>query len=254
MTTAIKHNDRVKIIDGGEVYSCYTEKFREMGFKDTERNDGFVRGDEGRVFAISDHPSQPNGLYAVALDDGRECLISGIGIVLVEDTATSIKINDMVRVIKSGKTYSTHTDMFQLMRFKNEYENSAWNEGEVGRVFDISIIQDDKKTLYALVHADGRECLINAEGIELVNESAVYHATITQIIDRLAKIESQLDQLAKHVNVPAKPKTAVEWFADEIATYDYDSGNGQLEIFISQKQFNQIKEQALLMETNQNCK
>jgi len=60
MTKAIKINDRVKIIDGGEVYSCYTEKFEEMGFKNTERNGGFERGDEGRVFAISDHPTQPN--------------------------------------------------------------------------------------------------------------------------------------------------------------------------------------------------
>jgi hypothetical protein len=254
MTTAIKHNDRVKIIDGGEVYSCYTEKFIEMGFKNTERNDGFVRGDEGRVFAISDHPSQPNGLYAVALDDGRECLISGIGIVLVEDTATSIKINDMVRVIKPGKTYTTHTDMFQLMRFKNEYENSAWNRGEVGRVFDISIHQDENKILYALVHADGRECLISERGIELVNESAVDAATITQIIDRLAKIESRLNQLAKHVAVPDEPKTAVEWFAEELATYDYDSGDESLEILISLDRFKQIKEEALLMEANQNCK
>jgi hypothetical protein len=91
-------------------------------------------------------------------------------------------------------------------------------------------------------------------GIELVNESVVDAATITQIIDRLAKIESQLDQLAKHVAVPEKPKTAVEWFADEIATYDYDSGDEELEIFISLKQFKQLKEKALLMEINQNCK
>jgi hypothetical protein len=253
MTTAIKINDRVKIIDGGEVYSCYTEKFEEMGFKNTERNSGFERGDEGRVFAISDHPTQPNGLYAIVLDDGRECLISSIGIVLVEE-GVHIKINDMVRIKNSGKTYTTHRDAFTSMGFKNKYENSAWNRGEVGRVFGISTHEYDKKTLYAVVHSDGRECLISAMGIELVNESVVDHATINSIITRLAKIESQLDQLAKHVAVPDEPKTAVEWFAEELATYDYDSGDGQLEIFISLKQFNQIKQQALLMETNQNCK
>lgn len=253
MTTAIKHNDRVKIIDGGEVYSCYTEKFEEMGFKNTERNGGFERGDEGRVFAISDHPTQPNGLYAIVHDDGRECLISSIGIVPVEQN-TYIKINDMVRVIRPGKTYSTNREMFIRMGFKDTVSNSSWNEGEVGRVFDISIHQDDKKTLYALVHADGRECLISAAGIELVQEIVIDRDIIAKMNDRIAELESKVYQLNGLLTQPAKPKTAVEWFADEIATYDYDSGNGQLEIFISQKQFNQIKEQALLMETNQNCK
>ena len=253
MTKAIKINDRVKIIDGGEVYSCYTEKFEEMGFKNTERNSGFERGDEGRVFAISDHPTQPNGLYAIVHDDGRECLISGIGIVLVEE-GVHIKIGDLVRIKNSGKTYTTHSDAFTSMGFRQTQVNDSWDLGEIGRVFAITPRSKSTLDLYAVEHSDGRQCLIGTEGIELVNESAVDHATITQIIDRLAKIESQLDQLAKHVAVPDEPKTAVEWFAEELATYDYDSGDGQLEIFISLKQFKQIKEQALLMEINQNCK
>jgi hypothetical protein len=79
-------------------------------------------------------------------------------------------------------------------------------------------------------------------------------ATITQINDRLAKIESKLDQLAKSMPQPAKPKTAVEWLIDELTSYDYDSQDDYYDICLSTDKFTEIKTKALQMETKQNCK
>lgn len=140
------------------------------------------------------------------------------------------------------------------MGFKNSDKNPVFKTGEEAMVFNIAQHPSQSITLYALAHEDGRECLISKDGIELVREMVIDTATITQINDRLAKIESLLDQLTKPTSVPEKPKTAVEWFAEELATYDYDGGEECYDILLSTDRFEKIKAQALEMEANQNCK
>ena len=246
-------NDRVVITDSGECFTGYSTMFDKLGFKKLDSNPGFDEGTSARIFAMCEHPHSDCWLIALVDDQGNECLTSNLGVVFAQ-TDTAIKINDLVRIIDPGKTYSTHREMFAQLGFKDEYENSSWNKGEIGRVFGISTRDEDNNNLYAVVHADGSECLISGAGIELVQQTTIDSAMIDRMSARLAELESRLDQLAKYVNVPEEPKTAVEWFADELATYDYDSGDNHLEIQISLDKFKQLKEQALLMETNQNCK
>ena len=167
----------------------------------------------------------------------------------------SIEVNDRVRITDSSETYTTYSEMFLQLGFSNCESNPAWKKGEQGSVFYVGYSSHQSGGLYALVHDDGRECLISERGIELVEyETPVSRVTFESVRTRLTEIESKLDQYAQFIASQNKPQTAVEWFAEELATYDYDSGNETLEILISVGKFKQIKEQALLMEINQNCK
>lgn len=247
-------NDRVVVTDSGECFTGYTDMFDELGFKHLNSNPAFEEGTSARIFNICEHPHSDCWLIALVDDEGNECLTSNLGITLAQ-TDTTIKINDLVRITNPGKIYTTYEDKFASMGFKNKYENSAWIKGEIGRVFAIDRHEtEDDKTLVAIVHADGRECLINVAGIELIQQPSVDSATIDRMSARLAELESRLDQLAKYVNVPEKPKTAVEWLIEELTGFDYGDTDDYYDICLSLKKFQEIKEQALLMETNQNCK
>jgi hypothetical protein len=78
--------------------------------------------------------------------------------------------------------------------------------------------------------------------------------TKNNIIDRLTQIESKLDQLAKHTMQPEKLKSPVEWFADQLLGYDYNSSENECEILLSFDKYQTLKSEALAMEAKQNCK
>jgi hypothetical protein len=99
-----------------------------------------------------------------------------------------------------------------------------------------------------------KEIKAMAKEIELVRELAVDTATITQINDRLAKIESRLDQLSIDKTQPEEPKTAVEWFADQLLGYDYNSGEDECEILLSFDKYETLKREALAMEATRQYK
>jgi hypothetical protein len=166
----------------------------------------------------------------------------------------NIKINDRVRITDAGECYTLYTEMFRDMGFKNSDKNPVFKTGEEAMVFNIAQHPSQPNTLYALVHDDGRECLISGYGIELVREVVVDRATIIQISDRLAQLESKLDQLAKHTMQPAKPRTAVEWLIEELTGFDYGDTEDYYDICLSTDKFTEIKTKALQMETKQNCK
>ena len=165
-----------------------------------------------------------------------------------------IQINSTVKVIDNGETYVNFWEMFQLMGFKDEAKNKSFEYGTQATVFAIDQHPTEHHTLYALVDSEGNECLISERGIELVEYTAVDTSTIDRINDRLAKIESQLDQLAKHTMQPAKPRTAVEWLIEELTGFDYGDTEDYYDICLSTDKFTEIKTKALQMEKQQNCK
>jgi stress-induced morphogen len=146
--------------------------------------------------------------------------------------------------------------MFHQMGFKNTDRNPVFNHGVEATVFNIAQHASEPVTLYALVHDDGRQCLISERGVVLVEEPETVNDSvqIDRIIDRLTQIESKLDQLAKHTMKPEKRQTAVEWLSDQLASYDYDSGETNYEILIPSSKFQELKATALEMEQKQNCK
>ena len=167
----------------------------------------------------------------------------------------TISFNDRVRVVDSGETYSTWTEQFEKMGFKNTSHNPAFKHGTEATVFSILKHPSYGTFVFGIVDDEGNECLIAQEGIQKLYEFKVPYGTIDAMTDRLAQLESKLDQLASVLVKPeAKPQTAVEWFAHEILSYDYNGLDEDCQIMLSYEKFRSIKEKAMEMEISQNCK
>ena len=94
----IRKGMAVVITDSGETYTSYRDIFKQLLFKDKERNDSWDDGTEGVVFGIT---KTPEGVvvFAVRRSSGRECLIGATGVCLLDDvvetkpTKWGIKVN-----------------------------------------------------------------------------------------------------------------------------------------------------------------
>jgi hypothetical protein len=88
----------VVITDSGETYSSYRDIFKQLLFKDKERNDSWDNGIEGVVFGIT-KTSEGVVVFAVRRSSGRECLIGADSVCLLDDveetkpTKWAIKVN-----------------------------------------------------------------------------------------------------------------------------------------------------------------
>lgn len=98
-----------------------------------------------------------------------------------------MKIGDKVRVKYNGKTHNTYHSLFKKLNFKNENINADWKNGEEGVVFGVTAHESASNIkLVAIRHKDGRECLINVEGVELITTLSKYES-ITREIKELEK-------------------------------------------------------------------
>lgn len=167
---------------------------------------------------------------------------------------SKIKINDKVWVVDNGETYVNYSEMFQLMGFKDKKINKSFEYGTVATVFAIDRHPGERHELYGLVDSEGNQCLISKRGIEKIECVTVDTSTIDGINDRLAQIESKLDQLATALNKPAKSQTAVEWLIDELKSFDTNDDNEYYDICLSVPKMVEIKTKALQMEKQQNSK
>ena len=77
-------------------------------------------------------------------------------------------IGDKVVIVHKGKTYSTYSDKFVELGFKNVVRNPALPEGTVGTVFGTSFDTSERK-IYAIRTKNGEEVLIGGAGIEVVH-------------------------------------------------------------------------------------
>jgi len=74
-----------------------------------------------------------------------------------------------VTIINDGYTFSTYADMFEQLRFANKRRNDAWDNDTEGVVFAISKVPDGR-VVFAVRHSSGKECLIEAAGVRLVDD------------------------------------------------------------------------------------
>jgi hypothetical protein len=169
-------------------------------------------------------------------------------------TALEFDIDDRVVITDSGECFTGYSQMFHELGFKNCGSNPGFEEGTLATIFNIIEHPHSDCWLIALVDDEGHECLSSNLGVVLVGESAADNTQINSIIARLAKIESQLDQLAKHINQPDEHKTAVEWLIEELTGFDYGDTEDYYDIYLSMDKFTEIKATALEMEKQQNCK
>lgn len=87
-------------------------------------------------------------------------------------TSSKVKIGDRIRIISSGNRYTSFDRAFKAIGFKNTVENIAGYNGDKGTVFYITKHPGERdKTLIAINLDNGKQCLINETGIEVINDS-----------------------------------------------------------------------------------
>ena len=82
-----------------------------------------------------------------------------------------IKVGDRVVVVINGYGYPIYDTMFEELGFSNTEYNKCLGRGSVGTVFAIGICDKYKEPRYAVRTPDGKECLYNINGIELVSSA-----------------------------------------------------------------------------------
>jgi len=84
-------------------------------------------------------------------------------------TNSKIKVGSKVVITNPGRTYTTYDDMFRLLGFKNTEHNGAFLVGMQGTVFAVeNHLSFSEYALCAVSDAQGNQCLINVEGVDLV--------------------------------------------------------------------------------------
>lgn len=82
----------------------------------------------------------------------------------------NFKIGDVVEIINYRKTYENFYRKFNSLNFNNKKKNYTWGNGERGVVFGITKHNNWYDcTLIALQHEDGRQCLIDKNGVKLIS-------------------------------------------------------------------------------------
>lgn len=107
-----------------------------------------------------------------------------------------------VCVTDSGETYTSYRDIFKQLLFKDKERNDSWDNGIEGVVFGISKTGDNR-VVFAVRHSSGKECLISAEGIKLVDD----------VVDNLPT------KWAIKIN-PSNMQDLIEWRAFRIDSTD----------------------------------
>jgi len=84
--TKIKVGSKVVVVDNGRTYTTYKDKFKELGFKNTEKNDFIPKGTICEVFAVTKHsPNSETIVVAIEDQSGNQALIGSKGVKLVTE-------------------------------------------------------------------------------------------------------------------------------------------------------------------------
>ena len=80
------------------------------------------------------------------------------------------KSGDKVKITNDGSSYTTHSDAFEALGFKNKKRNSASCDGDEGNVFVVAQIEGyPNSTVYIGIDLDnGKQCLMCSKGIEVI--------------------------------------------------------------------------------------
>lgn len=104
---------------------------------------------------------------------------------------STFKIGDSVIVKDNQEIYTTYTDMFEKLGFKNIIQNNLIKNGQVATVFAIDVHPDHNETLLAIRDGFDNEVLISTEGVEL----AISHdLEISNKDRRIKELESALER------------------------------------------------------------
>jgi len=105
------------------------------------------------------------------------------------------KVGDKVRVVDSGKIYTTYVVMFEKMGFNNTKSNSFFQQGLIATVFAVAEHEDDGLTLLGIQAANGTQCLISVNGVEPILTSEDKFDIIREFCDDVLGSEGIEDKV-----------------------------------------------------------
>ena len=77
----IKVGSKVVVVDSGRTYSTYTQKFEELGFRNTKVNEEIPNGTICEVFAITQHSTESETIVVAIQDQtGNQALVGLVGL------------------------------------------------------------------------------------------------------------------------------------------------------------------------------
>ena len=90
-----------------------------------------------------------------------------------EEAKPTVQIGDYVKITNTGLVYSSHSQLFQSLGFRNTVENSGVEcSGLLGKVFATTMHDINRIFLLALDLENGEQLLIGEAGIEKVKATA----------------------------------------------------------------------------------
>jgi hypothetical protein len=86
-------------------------------------------------------------------------------------TNSKIKVGSKVVITNPGRTYTTYNQMFRSLGFRNTEQNDAFLVGMQGTVFAVANhLTFPGYILCAIQDAQGNQCLMNVEGVDLISD------------------------------------------------------------------------------------
>lgn len=86
----------------------------------------------------------------------------------------NLQIGDIVVIKNNGLTYTTYDKMFRKLGFADKKYNECFDEGTVGRIFNIGDHSKDGCILAIESLQNSKEqCLIHKDGVEFVYRDSV---------------------------------------------------------------------------------
>ena len=112
----VKVGSKVVVVDCGRTYETYKDKFKELGFKNTEKNEFIPKGTICKVFAITQHsPESETIVVAVETQSGKQALMGLAGVKIVKEFDTDNKFDLLKDFCDEFDLDITSEDIFKYL-------------------------------------------------------------------------------------------------------------------------------------------
>ncbi len=95
--TKFKVGDTVLVENPGNTYTTYDAMFKKLGFRNTDENTAFDKGQTAAVFAVGEHRDSGRTLLALERADGAQCLVGAEGVTKVISIPSQLDKFDIIR-------------------------------------------------------------------------------------------------------------------------------------------------------------
>ena len=105
-----------------------------------------------------------------------------------------IEVGSKVVVVNNGRTFTTYSNMFLKMGFKNTDYNDLFENGTECIVFAKQYQDDESRTICGIRDEKGNESLINIEGLELLSPPTTLEEKFDIINEFCEEMEVKITQ------------------------------------------------------------